>query len=93
MTVGHMFASNMCILNKMADTLYNSLKCQKYHVNVWAMGWMTKDSFRAFYMGVKQPGCEDDHTFPSSAKAKNVELNLHSAICFHGMHRSIRHPF
>lgn len=58
------------------------------------MGWMTKDSwFGALSMGVKQPGCEDYHSLPSSAKAKNVEHNLHSAIHFHDMHRNIRHPF
>jgi len=55
---------------------------------------MTKDSwFGALSMEVKQPGCEDYHSLPSSAKAKNVEHNLHSAIHFHDMHRNIRHPF
>ena len=55
---------------------------------------MTKDTwFGALSMGVKQPGCEDNHSIPSSAKAKNVEHNLHSAMSFHGMHRNIRHPF
>lgn len=58
------------------------------------MEWMTKDSwFGALFMGVKQPGCEDNHSLPSSAQAKNVKHNLSSAICFRGMHWNIRHPF
>jgi len=49
---------------------------------------MTKESrFGTLSMGVKQPGCADDNSLPSSVKAKNVEHNLHSAIRFHDMHR------
>lgn len=37
--------------------------------------------------GVKEPRHEGDHSRPSSAEVKNVELDLHSPMCLHGMLR------
>jgi hypothetical protein len=40
----------------------------------------------ALSLGVKRPGCEADHSPPSSAEVKGwVELYLHSPICLHGV--------
>jgi hypothetical protein len=36
----------------------------------------------ALSLGVKQPGCEADHSLLSSAKVKSVELYLHSPYIF-----------
>jgi hypothetical protein len=36
------------------------------------------------FPGVKRPVLEDDHSPPSSAKVKNVELNLYSPTGLHG---------
>jgi len=39
-----------------------------------------------FYLGVKRPGREADHTLPSSAEVKEcVELYLHSPNSLHGV--------
>jgi hypothetical protein len=34
---------------------------------------------------VKWLGHETDDSFPSSADVKDVDLNIHSSICLHGM--------
>jgi hypothetical protein len=39
----------------------------------------------ALSWGVKQPGCEADHSPPTSAKVKNVDLYVHSPIHLHGI--------
>jgi hypothetical protein len=39
----------------------------------------------ALFPGVKRPGREVDHSLPSSAEVKCVELYLHSAIRLHGV--------
>jgi hypothetical protein len=40
----------------------------------------------ALSLGVKRPGCEADHSPPSSAEVKEcVELYLHSTIHLHGL--------
>jgi hypothetical protein len=37
-------------------------------------------------LGVKRPGCEADHSPPSSAEVKEcVELYLHSPVRLHGI--------
>jgi hypothetical protein len=36
---------------------------------------------------VKQLGYESDHSPVSSTEVKEAELDLHSLICLHGMHR------
>jgi hypothetical protein len=38
-------------------------------------------------LGVKPPGCEDDHTFPSSTEIKNDGSYTAPHICLHGMNR------
>lgn len=43
--------------------------------------WVLKSGFS----GVKRPGLETDHSHPSSATYKNVELYLHSAIHLQGI--------
>jgi hypothetical protein len=40
---------------------------------------------RGFYLGVKRPGREVDHTPPSSAEVECVELYLHCPIRLHGV--------
>jgi hypothetical protein len=43
-------------------------------------------------LGVKQTGCEADHSPPCSAEVKKwVEIYLHSSICLHGMVLCYRH--
>jgi hypothetical protein len=36
--------------------------------------------------GVKRQGREADHTPPSGAEVKNVELYLHSPVCLHNIY-------
>jgi hypothetical protein len=43
----------------------------------------------ALSLGVKRPGCEADHSYPSSAEVKEwMELYLHSPILLHGVELS-----
>ena len=37
--------------------------------------------------GIRQPGCEVNHSTPSSAEVKNGRSNTSLPICLHGMER------
>jgi hypothetical protein len=40
----------------------------------------------ALFLGIKQPGSEDDHSTPSNAEVKEcMDLYLHSPIHLHGV--------
>jgi hypothetical protein len=62
---------------------------QNFPDQLWGPPKLQFNGYQGSFLGVKWPGCEVDHSPPSSAEVKN-ECNYTSAppICLHGVGRT-----